>query len=145
MRVDLLGQLTDYLIHILHTSLDLTSGKFFMGHLKSFYLLLYVLPNVYGFFDAILKRRQQNQLEDVTIRLHCGSRSLQFGQRIDNSTQRPLCTRTRMPSFQLSRFVLDPCVYYYILHTVASASVSFILFFVVNYPERDQRLERRPR
>ncbi|KAF8532250.1 hypothetical protein JB92DRAFT_2843576, partial [Gautieria morchelliformis] len=108
MRVDLLGHLTDYLIHMLHTSLDLGwvlflalhgSGKFFMGRLKSFYLLLYVLLNVYGLFDVILKRWQRNRLEDVTIRLHCGNSSLQFGQRIDNSTQRPLRTRTRMPSF----------------------------------------------
>ncbi|KAF8487641.1 hypothetical protein JB92DRAFT_3021620 [Gautieria morchelliformis] len=77
MRVDLLGQLTDYLIHMLHTSLNLDqvlflalhgSCKFFMGSLKSFYLLLY--------------RRQRNRLEDVTIRLHCGNRGLRFGQRI---------------------------------------------------------------
>ncbi|KAF8510443.1 hypothetical protein JB92DRAFT_2940099 [Gautieria morchelliformis] len=78
MRVDLLGQLTDYLIHMLHRSLSLDqvlflalhgSCKFFMGSLKSFYLLLY--------------RRQRNRLEDVTIRLHCGNRGLRFGQRID--------------------------------------------------------------
>ncbi|KAF8522384.1 hypothetical protein JB92DRAFT_3094292 [Gautieria morchelliformis] len=58
------------------------SGKFFMGRLKSFYLLLYVLPNVYGLFDVILKR-QRNRLEDVTIRLHCGNCSLQFDPATD--------------------------------------------------------------
>ncbi|KAF8499917.1 hypothetical protein JB92DRAFT_2980773, partial [Gautieria morchelliformis] len=114
MRIDLLGQLTDYLIHMLHTSLNLDqvlflalhgSCKFFMGSLKSFYLLLY--------------RRQRNRLEDVTIRLHCGNRGLRFGQRIGNSTQRPLRTRTRMPSFLALMFCFRSiCIL--LLHTVAS-------------------------